>query len=220
VLSLGSAELTAVTGLPFDYAEYTRVAIAPVGTVTVRARLSMINAYDVTGAGDPPLVTDKYTLTAVGAPDITTQPGHASVSPGENVTFTVDVSNPPVSYQWQFNNTDLVNGGSVSGATSKTLTITGVSAANVGHYRARVSNSVGTVTSTDGTLAIVGINFYPVVTIQGKIGDTYQVDYATAIAPTTWLPLSTVALTTSPQLVIDAGSPGSNTRFYKAVYVP
>lgn len=220
VLSLGTAELTAVTGQPFDYAEYTRVAIAPVGTVTVRARLSMINAYDVLLAGDPPLVTDKYSLSALGEPVLTIQPGHKSVSAGANATFTVDVSNPPATYQWQFNNVDLVNGGSVSGATTKTLTITGVSAGNVGHYRAKVSNSVGTVTSTDGTLAIVGINFYPVVTIQGKIGDTYQVDYATALAPTTWIPLSTVVLTTSPQLVTDGSSPGANTRFYRAVYQP
>ncbi len=34
---------------------------------------------------------------------------------------------------------------------------------NVGHYRVRVSNSIGTVLSNEGTLATVGIGFQPVV---------------------------------------------------------
>ena len=67
------------------------------------------------------------------------------------------------------------------------------------------------------TLAIVGINFYPVISITGKIGDTYRVDYSTALEPTTWIPLSTNVLTSSPQLILDATSPGDNTRFYRAV---
>jgi hypothetical protein len=133
----------------------------------------------------------------------------------------VDVSNPAgASYQWQLNNVNLVNGGSISGATTKTLTVSGVSPSDVGHYRVLVTNGQGTVNSLDATLAIVGINFYPVVTIDGQIGDTYRVDYATALAPTTWIALSTNVLTSSPQLVLDASSPGSNTRFYRAVFVP
>jgi hypothetical protein len=99
------------------------------------------------------------------------------------------------------------------------LTITCVSAANVGHYRVRVTNAGGSALSADATLAIVGINFYPVVTITGKIGDTYRVDYATSVALTTWIPLSTNLLTTSPQLVLDVSSPGNNSRFYRAVFL-
>jgi hypothetical protein len=53
----------------------------------------------------------------------------------------------------------------------------------------------------------------------GKIGDTYRVDYATSLAPTTWIPLSTNLLTTSPQLVLDASSPGDKSRFYQAVFL-
>ena len=194
---------------------------APAGTVTVRAGVSMINGYGTSGG--QAFVVDAFDLTSVappGAPNITNQPVNQSVSAGVNATFTVGVSNPAgVAYQWQFNQTDISDGGNLSGTTTKTLTITGVSAADVGHYRVRLTNGGGTVLSTDGTLAIVGINFYPVVTIDGKIGDTYRVDYSTALAPTTWIPLSTNLLTMSPQLVLDASSPGSNTRFYQAVYV-
>ena len=113
-----------------------------------------------------------------------------------------------------------MNGGSISGATSRTLTITGVSASDVGHYRVLVTNTTGMVPSAEATLAIVGISFYPTITIVGKTGDTYRVDYATALSPTTWIPLRTNILTSSPQLVVDPGSPNSNQRFYRAVYLP
>ena len=42
--------------------------VAPAGTATVRARFSMIDAYDVPGAGDAALVTDFYTLICIPEP--------------------------------------------------------------------------------------------------------------------------------------------------------
>jgi hypothetical protein len=201
----------------FTTAQYT----APANTATVRAGVRMLNAYTTTGSQG--FWVDAFDLESVappGSPDITTQPLQITASPGDTKSFTVGLSNPSgASYQWQFYGTNISNGGHISGATSATLTITGISTADVGHYRVRVSNSFGTVTSKDGTLAIVGINFYPVVTINGKINDTYRVDYSTALAPTTWIPLSTNKLTTVPQLVLDASSPGDNSRFYKAVFL-
>jgi hypothetical protein len=195
------------------------VATAPVGAVLVR----VVFDGDLMVSGET-LKIDDVILTFTsppGAPVITNQPAHKTVAAGANATFTVGVSNTlGVTYQWQLNNTDLVNGGNISGATGPTLTVTGVSASDVGHYRVKVTNVTGTVNSADATLQIVGINFYPVITIAGKIGDTNVVEYATALAPTTWIPLSTNVLTSAPQLVIDASSPGSNTRFYRAVYQP
>jgi hypothetical protein len=194
---------------------------APAGTVTVRAGASLLNAYSTTGAQS--FFVDAFDLESSappGSPVITNQPAQVTVSPGQTATFTVGVSNSTgVTYQWQHSNTNLSNGGNISGATSSTLTVSGVSPSDVGHYRALVSNGSGSVYSADATLAIMGINFYPVISLTGKIGDTYRVDYSTAIAPTTWIPLSTNKLTVSPQLLIDTGSPGNNTRFYRAVFL-
>ena len=67
----------------------------------------------------------------------------------------------------------------LSGATTPTLTITGASASDVGHYRVLVSNGSGSVYSQSAALALLGLTINPVVTIQGKIGDTYRVDYST-----------------------------------------
>jgi hypothetical protein len=154
-------------------------------------------------------------------PVITGQPAHKTVSAGANATFTVTATSATaLSYQWQFYNTNLVNGGNISGATNATLTVSGVAPTDVGHYRVLVSNNAGTVNSADATLAIVNIGFYPTVLIAGKIGDTYRVEYATALAPATWIPLSTNVLTVTPQLYIDVSSPNNNSRFYRALYVP
>jgi hypothetical protein len=157
----------------------------------------------------------------VGLPVITNQPAHRTVAPGETATFSVGVSNRTgVAYQWQHDEVTLTDGGNISGATSATLTVTGAAASDVGHYHVIVTNQAGTVVSAEATLALVGINVFPTVLITGKVGDKYRVDYATALAPTTWIPLSTNVLSTSPQLFVDTTSPGSNRRFYRAVYTP
>jgi hypothetical protein len=201
----------------FTTPEYT----APAGTVTVRAGAYMLNAYSTTGAQG--FFVDAFSLDSVappGSPEITTQPAHLSVSAGTNATFSVVVANPTgVSYQWQRYNTNLSNGGNITGANTANLTVSGVSAADVGHYRVLVSNSAGSVYSSDATLTITGLNFFPVISITGKVGDTYRIDYSTQASPTTWLPLSTNKLITSPQRFIDTTSPGDNSKFYRAVYL-
>lgn len=202
--------------------QYTTPQVtAPAGTVTIRAGASMLNAYSTSGAQS--FFVDAFDLSAEappGAPVITNQPAHKTVSAGATATFTVGVSNTAgATYQWQLYGTNIADGGNLSGTLTPTLTVTGVSAADVGHYRVRVTNGGGSVLSTEATLAITGINFYPVISITGKIGDTYRVDYATALAPTTWIPLSTNILTTSPQLILDTTAAGNNTRFYQAVFL-
>ena len=195
---------------------------APAATATVRAGASMINAYSTTGAQS--FFVDAFDLESEappGSPVITNQPVAVTTSLGGTATFSVGVSNTQgVSYQWQKNNKDLADSaGHISGATTDILRITGVGTNDIAHYRAVVSNAAGTVYSQTVPLALTGINFYPVVLLSGNIGDTYRIDYATALQPTNWIPLSTNKLTTSPQLILDSTSPGSNSRFYRAVFL-
>ena len=191
---------------------------APVGTATVRAGASMLNAYNNSGA--QAFIVDAFDLEVEvppGAPVITNQPSNVTVAAGGTAIFTVGVSNPPVSYQWQLEQTNISNGGHFSGVTSATLTVTPASFADLGHYRVRVSNGGGTVFSSEATLTIVAND--PAVIIYGKTNDTYRVDYSPAVAPQTWIPLSTNRLTNSPTLVIDPTSPQPNTRFYRSVFL-
>lgn len=213
-------------GGPNAMAGYTFTSptvVAPAGSATVRAGVYMLNTYNA-NANPQNFFVDNFVLNAnspAGSPVITNQPVAVTVSPGGTASFTVGVSNTAgVSYQWQLYNTNISNGGGISGATSHTVTITGVSAANVGHYRARVSNTAGAAYSASVPLAVQSLSFFPVVILNGKSGDTYRVDYATTLTPTPdWTPFSTNKLTSPTQYIIDTGSPGSNKRFYRSVFL-
>lgn len=204
-----------------DFQYVTTQVTAPPGTVTVRAGATMLNAYSTTGQQS--WFVDSFDLESVappGSPVITNQPAQVTVAPGGTAHFSVGVSNTAgVTYQWQRYATNLANGGNISGATSSTLTINNASAADATHYRCLVGNALGNVYSNDGTLALVNAAFYPVVVITGKIGDTYEVDYSTAVAPTTWIPFSTNKLTAIPTYVLDPSSPNNNSRFYRALFL-
>ncbi|MHB1134208.1 MAG: beta strand repeat-containing protein [Chloroflexota bacterium] len=102
------------------------------------------------------------------APAVTTQPTNQTVIAGQTATFTAaatGTSTPTV--QWQvsadgitWNN--LTDGGVVSGATSGTLSLAGVTTTMSGNqYKAVFSNAAGSATSNPATLTI---NTLPVVT--------------------------------------------------------
>jgi uncharacterized repeat protein (TIGR03803 family) len=75
---------------------------------------------------------------------------------GTNVSFTVRaISGLPLFYQWQWNGTNLVDGGQISGSTSHTLTILGVSTANEGDYSVTISNAYTSVTSSIASLTVI-----------------------------------------------------------------
>ncbi len=75
------------------------------------------------------------------APVIASQPASQSAVPGVTVRFNVGaIGLGPLSYQWRFNGTNLVDGGHVSGATTASLTLANVQAAQAGRYSVLVSN--------------------------------------------------------------------------------
>jgi hypothetical protein len=89
------------------------------------------------------------TSAASSPPQIIGQPQMQVVIPGESASFSVVVANPlNVSYQWFFGSTN------IPGATSDTLLITGVSAANQGFYFVVVSNALGLADSAFANLYI------------------------------------------------------------------
>ena len=91
--------------------------------------------------------------------------------------------------------------------------------ADIGKYRVLVTNSSGALFSAEANLATVGIEFSPVIQLVGKIGDNYRMDYATSVAASTWIPLSTNKLVSSPQAFVDSHWREGPGRFYRAVYL-
>ena len=104
-------------------------------------------------------------VTAEALPTITKQPADVTVAEGGNAVFESTASGTPKpTVQWERS----TNGGStwspLSGATSTTLTITGVNFISDGFkYRAVFKNSAGTATSNAATLHVLRA---PVITQQ------------------------------------------------------
>jgi hypothetical protein len=91
---------------------------------------------------------------------ISTQPANQSVCPSGNTTFTTTTTGG-TSYQWQVSTnggstwTNVTNTAPYSGATTQTLTLTGVTATyNNYKYKLVVTNSCGDVTTSVVTLTV------------------------------------------------------------------
>jgi hypothetical protein len=88
-------------------------------------------------------------LTILMRPTITGQPANLNVAAGDNASFTVTADGTaPLSYQWRR------NGANVTGATSATLSLPGVTIGQAGTYSVVVANTAGSVTSTVATLTV------------------------------------------------------------------
>jgi hypothetical protein len=96
-------------------------------------------------------------LTINTPPSITQQPQNLIVNAGDTSTFTVAAAgNAPLRYQWRF------NGANITGETNTSLVISNTQGGSAGNYTVRVTNAVGSVTSTVAVLTVV---LPPVVTV-------------------------------------------------------
>lgn len=106
-----------------------------------------------------------FKLAVTAAPQITAQPASQGAIAGANVMFSVAVFGAsPLFYQWQFNGTNLTDGGITLGSGTRILTLNGVTAPNAGGYSVVVSNAFGSVTSSVATLTVT--SSAPVITLQ------------------------------------------------------
>jgi hypothetical protein len=94
---------------------------------------------------------------------ITVYPKNQTNNAGASVTFLVSATSlTPMSFQWQKNGTNLVDGGNISGSTTNTLTITGISDSDAAVYSIIISNAYGSATNYS-TLTVID---QPVITAQ------------------------------------------------------
>ena len=89
-------------------------------------------------------------------PTIISQPSNLTNLLGSTATFAVEVDGAvPLGYQWRKSSINLTNGGNISGATSSTLTLSGLTQADGGSYSVVVSNSYGSAISSNATLVVL-----------------------------------------------------------------
>lgn len=84
----------------------------------------------------------------IAIPQITSQPQSTTVVGNQNATFSVTSSSPLSQYQWY------KDGNAISGATSRTYTISKAQTSDAGSYKVVVSNAAGAVTSNTATLSV------------------------------------------------------------------
>ncbi len=122
---------------------------------------------EVTGNCAPPAVSDNATLSVIEAVTITSQPLAAqSACTGETASFTVSATGDGLTYQWYKGATLLNDGGSISGATTSTLTISPVISSDAAsNYRVVVTGTTpcGSMTSANAALTV---NQSPAITTQ------------------------------------------------------
>ncbi len=126
----------------------------------------------ITGTCAPAATSNCGLLTVNTAVNISAQPVNSTICAGTNTSFVVAATGSGLTFQWQestngggtWNN--ITNGGIYGGATTTTLTLTGVTAVmNNNQYRCVVSGGAG-CTSATSTAAILTVNTSPAITTQ------------------------------------------------------
>lgn len=113
-------------------------------------------------AGSGPAAANPNTGISVKVEDsdpaITLQPVGGLFTVGDPITLTSGGAGATaLSYQWQKNGTNVVNGGTISGATTTNLTISSSVAADSGAYTFIVTDSAGSITSAVATVTVLNV---------------------------------------------------------------
>jgi len=100
------------------------------------------------------------------SPVIVSQPTNLVTFTGATANFTVTaIGTVPLHYQWQMGGSNLVNGGQISGATTRSLLMSNVQTNNSGTtFNVIITNSAGSVTSSIVVLTVT--NIPPMITLQ------------------------------------------------------
>ncbi len=137
-----------------------RIAGADSNSLTVsQSQTNDTGSYWVTASNSFGLATSAVAMVTVFQVPviITSQPTNQIVLAGSNATFKVVATGlVPPTYLWYSNGIALANGGRISGATSPTLTISGVQTNDNGAaYQVVVTNNYGAATSSVATLTVL-----------------------------------------------------------------
>jgi len=156
-------------------------------------------------------------LVAAGshAPVIERPPQTQTAETGSPVYLHVSADGAlPLAYQWFFDSTNAVNGG-----TNSVLVLPNLQPAQAGAYMVVVSNSFGAVTSAPVMLSIIPPiprRTVPAINLTSDIGSLLNLNYADTTGPDAgWKPLDAVTVTTTPQLYLDLSDPLPSSRLYR-----
>jgi hypothetical protein len=161
-------------------APYSGVTTA---TLTINPTTAAMTGYGyrcvVSGTCTPAANSGCAVLTVNTPIAISSQPAASTICAGAQTSFTVGASGTTPTYQWQESTTgaggpwtNITNTGVYSGATTATLTLTGVTAGMTGYqYRVVVTGAAPCVSATSNP-GILTVNTAPVITTQPVVSTT------------------------------------------------
>ncbi len=165
-VTLGSnATFTAVaSGAPAPTFQWkfnsTNIALATGTSYTiVNAQTNNAGTYSIVASNSFGTATSSNATLTVYIPlTITAQPTNLAVLLGSNATFNVTaIGTPPPTYQWQFNSVNIPS------ATNSSFSFSNVQSNKQGNYAVSVSNTSGSIISSNATLTVVT---QPSITVQ------------------------------------------------------
>jgi hypothetical protein len=148
----------AIAGATSSSLNLSTVSVASGGTYSVVAS-NIVGA--VTSAAIPVTVTPNTSI-----PVITSQPSSQTVTAGGSVSLSIVASGTPTpSFQWT------KDGASIAGQTSNTLVLTTASSETSGTYTVIVSNSVGSVVSSNAIVTVTTASSLSNLSVRATLGD-------------------------------------------------
>jgi hypothetical protein len=162
------------------------------------------------------VLSSNATLTVQTPAAITTQPTNQTVYIGGTANFGVTASGTlPLSYQWNFNQTNIVN------ATNATLVLTSVQLNQAGNYMVLVSNPVNSILSSNAVLTVIPppalgatqsgnflLMFWPVSAPGFVLESTFT------LAPADWVPVPNPPIQIGSEYLESIQTTGTN-QFYR-----
>jgi hypothetical protein len=166
----------------------------------------------------------------IGVPAIVLPPQSQAALFGANLTLAVAASgSQPLTYQWQFNGTNLTDDAHLNGSQTNMLSITYLQSGDAGSYRVVVSNTYGAITSSVGTLTVTapppsftGTQFNPGTGMAFQLSGNpnHPIELYASTNLSNWTLLTTVTNRTGTVPYIDADFTNFPRRFYKAIQLP
>lgn len=164
----------------------------------------------------PDATSSVAVLSVNSSPVFVTHPRSQSVSAAGNLILTATASGfPAPTYQWMKGTTILVDGGRITGATSATLTISGVVAGDAGSYTVVASNGIVPNATSNAAVIAVGPSGFsashvlqgPGYTPGGTVTVTSTINYTGELSSLSWSVLLPVGW--SFESAVNAGSPST-----------
>lgn len=124
-------------------------------TINPATAANAVSNYNVVVTSYYGSATSNYASLTINTVAVTTQPANKVASTGSTIKFSVETTGSGLSYQWRRGSALLANGGNISGATSRILIISPVSASDVAtDYNVVVTGPCNSATSNNARFAL------------------------------------------------------------------